>query len=209
MDIWDAIHDERRSVLGTFEGLTPDQWEVPSLCGSWTVRQLLGHLIVAADPRLRHFAIESVKTAGNFDKANDRLARAEAERPTDELLARYRERLGVRFKPPGLPLAAPLSDILLHSLDLRIPLGVPTERPVERWEPVLGLLFTRRGALGFVPRGRPKLRWLASDHPWEHGTGDEVCGTMADLAAAASGRGARLEALTGTGQPALATWLQH
>lgn len=40
-----------------------------------------------------------------------------------------------------------------------------------------------------------------------HGTGDEVQGTMADLALAASGRGARIDAVSGAGRPALAAWL--
>jgi hypothetical protein len=35
----------------------------------------------------------------------------------------------------------------------------------------------------------------------------EVQGRMADLALAASGRGARVDAITGPGQPALAAWL--
>lgn len=50
---------------------------------------------------------------------------------------------------------------------------------------------------------------IATDHAWAHGTGDEVHGTMADLALAASGRGAHVGALTGPGQPALAAWLRR
>jgi hypothetical protein len=57
--------------------------------------------------------------------------------------------------------------------------------------------------------GRPAVRWVATDHEWAHGTGDEVQGTMADLALAASGRGARVDALTGSGLPALVAWLRR
>lgn len=67
----------------------------------------------------------------------------------------------------------------------------------------------RRGERIFVPKGRPTLRWVATDLAWTHGTGDEVQGTMADVALAASGRGARVDALTGPGQPALASWLRR
>lgn len=209
MDIWAAIAEERASILETFEGLAPEQWDVPSLCGHWTVRQVLGHLVIAADPPTGRFLVELAKAGGSFDKANDRLARAEAERPTDELVARYRERLGRRKTPPGFGPPAPLSDILLHSLDVRIPLGLPSDRPAERYAPALELLFDKRGERVFVPKGRPALRWVATDHSWTHGTGDEVQGTMADLAMAASGRGARVDALTGPGQPALAAWLRR
>jgi uncharacterized protein (TIGR03083 family) len=207
MDIWERIAAERAALLATFEGLTPEQWETPSLCGQWTVRQVLGHLIVAADPPTGRFVLEAVKARGSFDKANDRLARAEAERPTADLIARYRERIGKRSTPPGLGPVAPLSDAILHRFDVRIPLGLPSERPAEQYEPTLGLLFDRRGQIGFVPRGRPALRWVAIDHGWTHGSGDEVEGAMADLALAASGRGARVDALIGPGQTALAAWL--
>lgn len=209
MDLWPWIHEERTSILETFEGLTDAQWDVPSLCGAWTVRQLLGHLVIAADPRLRFFFLPVAKAGGSFDKANDRLARVEAERPTEDLIARYRERLGERRTPPGFGPIAPLSDIVLHSLDVRVPLRLPLDRPVDRYEPVLDVLFTRRAELAFVPRGRPNVRWVAADHAWSHGSGDEVNGTMADLALAASGRGARVDALTGAGQPALAAWLSR
>lgn len=209
MDIWTAIAEERASILKTFEGLSAEQWDTPSLCGHWTVRQVLGHLVIAADPPTGRFLVELAKAAGSFDKANDRLARAEAERPTADLIARYRERLGKRSTPPGFGPSAPLSDILLHSLDVRIPLGLASERPADRYEPALELLFDRPGQRVFVPKGRPSLRWVATDHAWEHGTGDEVQGAMADLALAASGRGARVDALTGAGQPALAAWLRR
>jgi uncharacterized protein (TIGR03083 family) len=206
---WDDVIEERRSLLDTFEALAPEQWEVQSLCGSWTVRQLLGHLVVAADPRLRHFVMPVVRTFGSFDKANDRLAREEAERPITELLQRYRERHTNRMPPAGLPLSAPLSDAMLHGLDLRVPLELPIERPVHRWEPVLGLLLSWRATAGFVPRGRPRLRWVATDDDWSHGEGDEVRGTMADLAAAASWRQARFAHLEGPGTEALDRWLRR
>ncbi len=207
MDIWERIADERAALLDTFERLTTAQWQTPSLCGQWNVRQVLGHLVIAADPPTSRFLIETVKALGSFDKANDRLAREEAERPTADLLARYRERIGKRATPPGLGPVAPLSDAILHGFDVRIPLGLPSERSAGAYEPTLGLLFDRRGQIGFVPRGRPALRWVATDHGWSHGTGDEVRGTMADLALAASGRGARIDAVSGAGQPTLAAWL--
>jgi uncharacterized protein (TIGR03083 family) len=208
MDLWTTIAEERASLLETFEGLTAPQWEVPSLCGHWAVRQVLGHLVVAADPPMGRFLGEAVKARGSFDTANDRLACAEAERPVEDLLARYRELVSARYAPPGIGPRGPLTDILLHSLDVRIPLGLPSDRPAERYLPSLEILFTRRAMVGFVPKGRPPVRWVATDHAWSHGRGDEVQGTMVDLTMAASGRGARVEALTGPGQPALAAWLR-
>lgn len=208
MDIWAVIAEERASLVDTFEQLQADQWDVPSLCGHWTVRQILGHLVVATDPPMGRFIREVVKALGSFDKANDRLALAQATRPIPDLIADLRSQVPRQFTPPGFGPEAPLHDILLHSLDVRIPLGLPTDRPAERYAPALDLMFGK-GARTLVPKGRPTLRWVATDLPWDLGTGDEVHGTMADLTLAASGRGARVDLLTGPGQPALATWLDR
>lgn len=203
------IAEERASILEVFDGLTAEQWDVPTLCADWTVRQMLAHLILAADPPFGRYTAEIVRARGSFDLANERIAADEAQRPTDELIARYRERIGTRYAPPVLGPSAPLTDVLLHSLDVRIPLGLPTDAPPERYAPALALLLSRKRVLGFVRRGRPSLRWVATDRAWSMGGGDEVHGTMADLTLAASGRAARIQALTGPGRPALAAWLHR
>jgi len=207
--MWSVIAEERASLLETFESLTAAEWETPSLCPGWTVRQVLGHLIISADPPMGRFTVAVARARGSFDIANARLAIVEAERPMGELIERYWDRASKQFSPPGIGPRGPLSDILLHSLDVRIPLGLASDRPAVRYQPALELLFTRRAQVGFVPKRRPALRWVATDHDWSHGSGAEVMGTMADLALAASGRSARLDALIGPGQPSLVAWLER
>lgn len=126
--------------------------------------------------------------------------------PPDELLSCYRSIAKHRFAPPGWPAAAPLSDILLHSLDVRIPLGVENDDvPPEHYEPVLQLLFKRVGR-SFTTGDRPEVRWVAEDHAWSHGSGREVRGAMEDLALTAAGRPGRLTRLRGDGVEAIAAW---
>ena len=206
MDLWAVTVSARRSLLATFERLDDDQWAVPSLCDGWTVHHVLAHVILAARPSLRRYSSAMVRARGDFDRANSALTQEEAKRPVDELLASYREVLEHRFAPPGWPAAAPLSDILLHTLDVRIPLGIETEEAPEHYEPVMGLLLGRFRR-PFTRAGRPTVRWTSVDTAWTSGSGPEVSGTMADLALTAAGRSARLEHLEGEGVDAVRSWL--
>lgn len=206
VDLWPWILEERASVLATFEVLDDQQLDTPSLCAGWTVRQVLAHLVLAAHPPVRRYAVALLRARGSFDQANHELAVADAQLPVAELLARYRTAMEHRFAPPGWPPAAPLADVLLHALDVRIPLDLPTDRPAERYEPVLRLLTSPAGK-AFAPGSRPAVRWEATDHDWSAGDGPLVQGAMADVALAASGRSARLDALGGGGVADLRTWL--
>ena len=48
-DIWTDVHEERQALLGFLELLTPDQWDAPTLCAEWRVRDVVGHLVSATD----------------------------------------------------------------------------------------------------------------------------------------------------------------
>ena len=206
VDVWPITTGARRSLLATFEQLDDDQWSVPSLCGSWTVRDVLAHLVLAVRPPTKRYVVALARARGNFDRANCELAVADARKPVAELLSDYRSVIDHRFSPPGWPRAAPLSDILIHTLDVRIPLGLETRQPAEHYEPAMELLFGRAGG-AFTRSGRPAVRWTATDHEWSHGDGPIVRGTMADLTLTVAGRGARMDRLDGEGVPSVTTWL--
>lgn len=44
MEVWDAIRAERDGLLAMLATLTPAQWDVPSLCAAWRVRDVVAHL---------------------------------------------------------------------------------------------------------------------------------------------------------------------
>lgn len=207
MDLWTITIGARQSLLSTFERLDDDQWNVRSLCEGWTIRELLAHLVLAARPPARRYIVAVARARGSFEEANKALARVDGRRPVDELLSDYRSVLEHRFSPPGWPQAAPLSDILLHSLDVRIPLGLKPEQPADHYEPVLELLFSRAGR-SFARAGRPAVRWTATDREWSHGAGQSVCGSIADLALTVAGRGANMDHLKGGGVPAVQAWIR-
>src|ERR1700733_3920677 len=47
-DLWALIHPERRALLNDVAALNDEQWNTPSLCARWTVRDTLAHLTSAA-----------------------------------------------------------------------------------------------------------------------------------------------------------------
>src|SRR5665213_2449281 len=47
-DTWSIIHAERAALVADLGSLTDQQWATPSLCGGWTVRDVLGHMVATA-----------------------------------------------------------------------------------------------------------------------------------------------------------------
>ncbi len=43
----EAIAAERRELAGVLAGLTPEQWDAPSLCEGWRVREVAAHIVMA------------------------------------------------------------------------------------------------------------------------------------------------------------------
>lgn len=203
MDIWAEIADERRSLADLLSGLTDEQLSTPSLCGDWSVREVFGHLVMPLDVSTAKFLLAMVTCRGNFDRANSRVAREQARRPVGDLVALLREKAEARFTPPGSGPEAPLTDLLVHSLDICWPLGLTRVIPEERLVTSLTFL-TATPARGFVPKGkRDGLRFEAKDIDWAQGSGSLVSGDAESLLLAITGRATALGRLEGDGASTL------
>src|SRR3954451_3954529 len=163
MDVWAVIGDERRALADQLDRLNPEQWETPSLCGAWSVRDVAAHLIVPHTITIPQFLLTFARAGGSFGRANVRLTERAARRPTGELAKEIRRFADSRFTPPGMGPGAPLTDALVHGQDIRIPLRLPDERPVEPWRGALDFLVSARARRGFVAGRLPELRLVASD----------------------------------------------
>jgi uncharacterized protein (TIGR03083 family) len=199
MEHWSAIAEERRHLADELGGLDDARWATPSLCGTWTVHQVLGHLVVPLVTPMPALIVEMVKARGNFDRANDAMARKQARRSPGELMGVLRSRADSRFHPPGYGSEAPLTDVLVHGEDIRVPLGLTTDADPARWIPALEFLITPKAAKDFRTGGFPTVQLVATDAPWHGGSGPELRGLAADLGLALTGRQARLDRLSGPG----------
>jgi hypothetical protein len=96
-----------------------------------------------------------------------------------------------------------LAEILCHSGDIRIPLGLPFEPDTTRAAIAVGFM-TGPVPIGMVPLGRLRgIGWRATDIDRTWGKGPEVRGRVADLLLATVGRLPVLDALDGPGVPLL------
>ena len=208
MDTFDAVAEERCGLADLFDQLTPSQLARPSLCGAWTVHDIAAHLVTPLEVRTLEFLLTILASRGNFDRTNRKMTAHRAARPIHELTAVLRSRANSRFAPPGMGPEAPLTDLLVHGLDVRRPLEISRRIPTERIRACLDFL-TARPRAGFIPAGRlTGLRLEATDLDWSAGSGLAVHGTGEDLLLAVSGRPTGAQRLSGEGAGSLRGRLQ-
>jgi uncharacterized protein (TIGR03083 family) len=204
---WKLIHAQRASMADTLAGLTPDQWAKPSLCGSWTVRQTAAHIVTGAEQTTGKFMGHMLMNGFRFNKMMDVDAKKLAARPPDEIISRLRARVTTTNRPPA-PAITMLGEIVVHSNDIRRPLGLPNDVDDDT---LLACLEMYKNAS--FPMGTKKriegLRLVATDVEWTHGTGPEVTGKAMPLVMAMTGRAGALDDLDGDGMTTLRHRMQE
>jgi len=202
--VFAASATERRALAVELADLTPQQWTTPSLCTGWDVRTVVAHLVAALSPAPLPFLAAILRAGGRLHRANDALARQTARQPTADLVAALRQRVDSRASPPVTGPRGPLTDVLVHAGDIRLPLGLAHEPADDAIRMALDFVTDGR-PVGFVPRGRlAALKLMAEDLDSSWGDGEVVAGTGIDLLMAACGRTAVLQRLHGDGVRVLA-----
>ncbi len=200
-----TVTAERLDLADLLDTLEDEEWQTPSLCPDWTVRDVVAHLTLA-DRQYGATMLRVLRARGDFDSVTAGMARERAlrYRPA-ELLTQLRETAG---RPRRFPLSSaldPLTDILVHGQDIARPLERPRPMATERVLPALRNVWTS------VFYGNQKrfagLRLVATDAEWSVGEGQEVRGPAGDLLLLATGRRAALTGLTGAGVTGAATRL--
>ena len=103
-----------------------------------------------------------------------------------------------RFTPPGEGPEAPLTDVLVHGLDIRWPLGLTYQIPEERAATALAAVMKAPSSV--VRKGTlDGLQFEATDLDWKHGNGATVAGSAAALLLAITGRAEAMDSVSGDG----------
>jgi uncharacterized protein (TIGR03083 family) len=194
---WPLIHTEREALIADLGTLNDEQWATPSLCDNWTVRDVLGHMIATAKMTPPAFFAALAGAGFRFNAMNEKnIAREATPNPSDGL-AEFRQHLKDTTHPPG-PVEAMLGEAVIHSADIRRPLGMSREYPEEALIRV-GDFFKGSNLLIGAKRRIDGVTLRATDTEWTTGSGPEVTGPHLSLLLTMTGRSAALADLSGEG----------
>jgi uncharacterized protein (TIGR03083 family) len=196
-DAWCTIDAERVGLADLLEDLSDEEWEAPSLCHAWRVRDVGVHL-TQAHMGLGAAVVGAVRARGSFDRMIRDTALRAAPLPREECSRRLRAMAGSRRTAPFITPLEPLIDVLVHGQDMALPLGRTRPMPTA----AAATAAQRAWDLAFPFRARRRLgglRLAATDTDWAVGTGALVQGPIAALLLLVTGREAAVDQLTGNG----------
>ncbi|WP_134739756.1 maleylpyruvate isomerase family mycothiol-dependent enzyme [Nocardioides sp. 503] len=204
---------ERVDLLALLHDLDEGDWDRPTLCSEWTVRDVVTHVLsfegVGWGAVLAH-GLRRLLPGGGRGPLEGPLGPMDAvnepPRPRHDpalLVATLAGHLTPTGLTAGFGGRIALTDGLIHQQDLRRPLGRPRTIPAERLRAALSFAMYAP-PVGAFRRVRG-LRLVATDLDWSHGRGALVTGPGEALLLAAAGRAVALPELEGEGLERLAS----
>jgi uncharacterized protein (TIGR03083 family) len=185
--VWRVIDRQRLTVAELLAQLSEDEWRRSSLCTGWTVRDVAGHLAWQQLTSLPAVLVDAVRARGNMDRAIHDGSCRWAARPTGQLIEEIRSLVGRRRHPPRLTYLEVLIDILVHGMDIAVPLGRPLEIPTEAAAVAADRIWYEDRYFGACTRWAG-YRLAATDTSWSVGQGSPIEGPMDALLLLLTGR---------------------
>lgn len=184
--VWRHVDEQRLALADLLEGLDEHQLETPSLCTGWRVRDVGAHLTLA-HMGVSTATLEMLRARGSFDRMIRDTAVRRAEDPVAEHAAALRAMVGSRRTAPGISHLEPLTDVLVHTQDIALPLGLEIAMPREAAAAAADRVW-RMGFPFWARRRHRGTRLEATDHDWSVGEGELVQGRVQDLLLRLTGR---------------------
>ncbi|MFB7614282.1 maleylpyruvate isomerase family mycothiol-dependent enzyme [Kitasatospora sp. NPDC056181] len=185
-----AIAAERRELADLLDGLSEAQWDAPSLCAGWRVREVAAHMSTGFRHSLPRTALELARARGNLHRMTDRTARRDAAAlGPRELADALRENADHPWTPPVGGFTAALGHDVVHGLDITVPLGLDRRVPADRLRLLLDAVTPR--SLRFFGARLDGAGLRATDLDWSYagdGGGRTVARPAQELLLLAYGR---------------------
>jgi uncharacterized protein (TIGR03083 family) len=200
----DPVRDESLDLVERLAGLDDEQWNSPSLCALWRIRDVLAHVTAGAEGAFGVGAIFGglLRHGFNYNRWVAVDGQVRGQQDPGVVLKALRNAADNRKAAPGeMPVTA-LAHVLIHRQDMCRPLGIKRDLPEAHLLPVADFVTT-----SFIFRAKKRIAGFtltAIDMDWSHGHGPEVLGPAEALVMMMAGRLAALDDLSGEGKAALA-----
>lgn len=200
-DLMRLAMDERTDLLDLLRGLTIAQWEAPSLCAAWRVRDVAVHVVSYDELSKKDLAATFVRGGPRVSGVNQVAMRRYADLDAQAIIDLVARCVRPRGLTAGFKGGIALTDGTIHQQDIRRAIGLPRTIPPERLTHVLDFAMTaptlpaKKNARG--------LRLIATDMDWTTGSGQEVSGPAEALLMTIAGRPDALADLHGDGTETL------
>lgn len=190
-EVIEKLSAERYELLALCQKLTPREWNEPSLCACWRVRDVVAH-VAASQNEVGAYLRTLSEDGGNKIIVNKR-----KEVPIQELLREFEASVKPNWFTKLLP-ASFLWDNWVHQQDVRWVLGEDRQRLQD---PVRLRIILTVPTMRTVKR-LSGFRFEATDLDWQGGDGAVVSGSAEAIIMALAWRPAALARLDGPGLPA-------
>ncbi|BBG02073.1 MULTISPECIES: maleylpyruvate isomerase family mycothiol-dependent enzyme [Pseudonocardia] len=197
-ELWALVHAERAALVADLTGLDEDRWELPSSCPGWTVHDVVAHLVDSACTTRAGFVADLVRARFDFDRLNARGVARQRRATGAATLARLAQ-VATRTSGPPVDRATRLVEEIVHGEDVRRPLGVRRNHPLDAVVPALEYQARTPASFGGGRELTAVARFTATDTELSIGSGAEVTGTALALLLTLSGRATARDELAGPG----------
>lgn len=200
-DLMGFAEDERTDLLDLLGGLSAAEWDAPSLCTAWRVRDVALHVVSYDELSKRDLAATFVRGGPRVTGINRVALHRYADLNSQAIIDMVARCLRPRGLTAGFNGGIALTDGTIHQQDIRRAIGRPRTIPHERLTHVLDsamsapTLPAKKNARG--------LRLIATDMDWTTGSGLDVSGPAEALLMAIAGRPNALTDLNGDGTETL------
>jgi uncharacterized protein (TIGR03083 family) len=202
MDVRRLAHDERADLATFLATLSRQQWQAPTLCAQWRVRDVVAHVISYDELDTRSLLAHAIRSRLRPSRVNAITLAAYGAHSPEQLLAMLRAHLQPRGLTGALGGRVALAEGLIHHQDIRRALGAPRVIPPGRLLPALRIALIAPDIGG--PWRIRGVRLVATDLRFAAGVGPQVRGAAEALLMAIAGRQGVVDELSGPGRVRLA-----
>ena len=186
-DLRAAVATEFISLADLLETVPPSDWNTSSLCDGWRVREVVAHITMPVRYSPPEFQAELLANGGDFTRLSNTIATRDAALSLDALIDNLRDEALHHWTPPGGGEIGALNHVVVHGLDITVPLGADRLSSDATLVAVLDDL-TRGGTHAHFGFDIDRLGLHATDLAWEFGSGRRLAGAAADLVLVMCGR---------------------